>query len=433
MKKHSRKKREKRDKNIYEDENKDLNDENYYTKRSKKKKLSKEISFFSSLKKKLIIPILFFVVLLPYIIISLFRMHNKLKEKLNNTRIRLPREEALTKGKEYMDKCRKGLFQNQKFTKSDKPKITAIIPVYNSRDIIKASIASAQNQNMKDIEIILVNDFSTDDSLQVLQSIQTNDPRIHIINNEKNMGILYSRCIGVLEAKGKYILNLDQDDFFFDENLFDSVYEEAEEGNFDIVSFMDLEIRNYDVNISDMKDGPCTHHPDNFIVRQPELPYYPMFKDEHFAYVDIQIWGKIFKTEVYKKAVNLLGKERYSIYNAINEDIIGVFSICIVAESYKYMRRYGLFHLVGHNTAVHRASGEHTAKMAIFFSDIIFDLSKNEYKKYAAIMILGLRTFNDEIKKKLSEFLKKIMNSPYIEEKYKENIRKEYGNMDVIN
>ena len=185
--------------------------------------------------------------------------------------------------------------------------------------------------------------------------------------------------------------------------------------------------------LSDMKDGPCTHHPDNFIVRQPELPYYPMFKDEHFAYVDIQIWGKIFKTEVYKKAVNLLGKERYSIYNAINEDIIGVFSICIVAESYKYMRRYGLFHLVGHNTAVRRATSEHTSKMAIFFSDIIFDLSKNEYKKYAAIMILGLRYLNDEIKKNLGEVLKKIMNCEYIEEKYKDNIRKEYGNLGVLN
>jgi glycosyltransferase involved in cell wall biosynthesis len=286
---------------------------------------------------------------------------------------------------------------------------------------------------MTDIEIILVNDFSTDNSSQIIEEMQKEDPRIRIINNKKNMGILYSRCIAVLEAKGRYILNLDQDDFFFDENLFDSLYEEIEEKNFDIVSFMDLEIRDYNVSIKKMKDGPCTHHPDNLIVRQPELPYYPMFYKEHFAYVDVQIWGKIFKTEVYQKAVNLLGKKRYSVYNAINEDIIGVFSICIVSQTYKYMRRYGLFHLVGHPTAVHRAPRQHTAKMAIFFSDIIYDLSKNEYKKYAAIMILGLRTFNDEIKEYLRHVLKKIMNSEYIEEKYKEKIREEYGNLGVLN
>ena len=47
------------------------------------------------------------------------------------------------------------------------------------------------------------------------------------------------------------------------------------------------------------------------------------------------------------------------------------------------MRRYGLFHLVGHNTVVRRATHEHVCKMVIFFSDIIFDLSKNENKKYA--------------------------------------------------
>ncbi len=51
MKKHSRKKREKRDKNIYEDENKDLNDENYYTKRSKKKNYQKKYLFFPLSKK----------------------------------------------------------------------------------------------------------------------------------------------------------------------------------------------------------------------------------------------------------------------------------------------------------------------------------------------------------------------------------------------
>ena len=286
---------------------------------------------------------------------------------------------------------------------------------------------------MTDIEIILVNDFSTDNSLQIIEEMRNEDPRIRIINNEKNMGILYSRCIGVLEAKGKYILNLDQDDFFLDEDLFDALYEEIEDGNFDIVSFMDLEINNYDVDINKMNDGPCTHHPDNLIVRQPELPYFPMFKDEHFDYVDVQIWGKIFKTEVYKKAVNLLGKERYSTYNAINEDIVGVFSICIVTESYKYMRKYEIFHLVGHLTASRRVTREHNSKMIIFLSEIIYDLSKNEYKKYAAIMILNLSTFNNEINKYLSNFLKKIMNSEYKGEKYKEKIRKKFSEKGVLN
>ena len=67
---------------------------------------------------------------------------------------------------------------------------------------------------MLDIEIILVNDFSTDNTLLTIQKLKDEDTRIKIINNEKNMGILYSRSMGVLKAKGKYTLALDQDDFF---------------------------------------------------------------------------------------------------------------------------------------------------------------------------------------------------------------------------
>ena len=344
-------------------------------------------------------------------------------------RTRESRDEALIKGKTYMTKCLNGLLFNHnenEFIINDNPKISVIIPIYNSEKIINSTIKSVQNQNMLDIEIILVNDFSTDNSLLLIQKLKETDPRIKIINNEKNMGILYSRCIAVLQAKGKYILNLDHDDFFFDERLFDELYEEAEEGNFDIVSFMDLEINDYNVDIPNMNDGPCTHHPDNLIILQPELPYYPMFEDDHFDYIDIQIWGKIFKASTYKNAVNLLGKERYSTYNAINEDIVGTFSICIVAESYKYMRRYGLFHLVGGPTAVRRASLEHTIQMTIFLSDIIFDFSKNENKKYAAIMLDTISHLYPQNKKSFKNLFDKIMNCTFIKDEYKTKLKEKF-------
>ena len=54
---------------------------------------------------------------------------------------------------------------------------------------------------MLDIEIILVNDFSTDNTLLTIQKLKDEDPRIKIINSEKNMGILYSRSMGVLKIK----------------------------------------------------------------------------------------------------------------------------------------------------------------------------------------------------------------------------------------
>ena len=87
---------------------------------------------------------------------------------------------------------------------------------------------------MLDIEIILINDASTDNTVKIIEELQKEDYRIEIINNERNMGILYSRCIGALNAKGKYITPLDHDDFFFDDDVLEVIYEEAERTNFDI-------------------------------------------------------------------------------------------------------------------------------------------------------------------------------------------------------
>ena len=281
---------------------------------------------------------------------------------------------------------------------------------------------------MLDIEIILVNDASTDNSVKVIEELQKEDPRIKLINNEKNMGILYSRCVGVLEAKGKYIVNLDHDDFFLDNDLFEFIYEEAEEGNFDIISFVDVEIKDLNANITEMRDGFQTHHPDGLIVKQPELTYFPFFINNRYHYVDVDIWGKIYKTEIYKEAVNLLGKERYSVYNAFNEDQIALFAICSIAKSFKYVRKYGYFHTAVHPSALGRATRVHVDKMHIFFSEVIFDLSKNENKKYGLFLALNynFNNLSEDNKLYLKIFLKKILECKYIEDKLKEEIKNRY-------
>ena len=124
-----------------------------------------------------------------------------------------------------------------KFIKIKKPKISVIIPVYNSEKTIKSTIRSIQNQNMIDIEIILVNDFSNNKTIKIIKELKNKDPRIKVINNKKNMGIFYSRNIGVLVAKGKYITTIDNDDIFCDKDVFDVIYKGTDNNNFDIISF----------------------------------------------------------------------------------------------------------------------------------------------------------------------------------------------------
>ena len=156
---------------------------------------------------------------------------------------------SLLKGKEYFDICMNGkLLNNITFKKSDNPDISVVIPAYKCQDVIKGVIRSIQNQKLTNIEIILVNDFSPDNTENILKELQKEDERIIIINNNQNRGTLYSRCIGVLATKGKYIFTIDNDDLFFDETVFDEIYKEALKGDFDIIGFKGLSQGNYQIN-----------------------------------------------------------------------------------------------------------------------------------------------------------------------------------------
>ena len=71
-------------------------------------------------------------------------------------RTKSQREKALKSGRNYLNKCLEGIIKNVTFTISNNPKISAIVPVYNSQKTIKSALRSIQNQNMIDIEIILI-------------------------------------------------------------------------------------------------------------------------------------------------------------------------------------------------------------------------------------------------------------------------------------
>jgi glycosyltransferase involved in cell wall biosynthesis len=88
--------------------------------------------------------------------------------------------------------------------------ITVLMPVYNASLFLREAIESILNQTYKNFEFIIINDGSTDSSLQIIESFK--DPRIKLVNNERNLGIIKTRNKGLQLAKGKYIANMDADD-----------------------------------------------------------------------------------------------------------------------------------------------------------------------------------------------------------------------------
>lgn len=94
------------------------------------------------------------------------------------------------------------------------PKISVIIPVYNAEKYLAECFDSVLSQSYSDIEVIIVNDKSTDGSDDVIRAYQKKDHRIVYINKEKNEGVDAARIDGLQRAKGKYTLFMDNDDWY---------------------------------------------------------------------------------------------------------------------------------------------------------------------------------------------------------------------------
>lgn len=114
------------------------------------------------------------------------------------------------------------------------PKISVIIPVYGVEKYIKECLESVIKQTLKDIEIIVVNDGTKDNSMKIVEKY-LDDKRIKIINKE-NGGLSSARNTGIKNARGKYIYNLDADDFI-NLDILEKLYRKAEKENLDVVIF----------------------------------------------------------------------------------------------------------------------------------------------------------------------------------------------------
>lgn len=100
---------------------------------------------------------------------------------------------------------------------ADMPLVSVVMPVYNGEKYLKPAVASILNQTFRDFEFLIINDGSTDRTGEILRDYK--DPRIIIINNENNLGLVRSRNKGLDAARGKYIATIDADDVALPERL----------------------------------------------------------------------------------------------------------------------------------------------------------------------------------------------------------------------
>lgn len=114
-------------------------------------------------------------------------------------------------------------------------KVSVIMPVYNAEEFLESSVRSVINQTLKEIEIICIDDGSTDSSPLILRSLSESDRRIKIITRKKQDAGAARNC-GITEARGKYLSFLDADDFF-EPDMLEEAYLAAEKNQAELVVF----------------------------------------------------------------------------------------------------------------------------------------------------------------------------------------------------
>ena len=280
----------------------------------------------------------------------------------------------LKKEENFVRSCSNDKKQLNPFENYNNPIISLVIPVFNDEKYILRLMKSIQKQDIKEIEIIFVEDCSTDNSLNIIKEYSLIDKRIKYIKNDENKGCLYSYAKGVLEAKAKYTMIIDQDDMLLSE--LKTLIKISIKYKKDIIDFSYLQGKENMYSKIIM--------PDREFV-QPELGDI-FFKGNYVGKTHIN--KKIYRTETIKSAIRTLKDEYLNSHVILHCDTL--LFLCIFKNSQTY-RSFGnlfsQFHFLDKNTA----SGNINSKYNKLFSDSIYLIkyiseleysSKNVYNRH---------------------------------------------------
>lgn len=207
-------------------------------------------------------------------------------------------------------------------------KISVIIPIYNREKYIRKCLESILNQTYNNIEVICVDDKSTDSSLSICKEYAQNDNRVKVVALEKNQGVSNARNTGIINATGEWIAFVDSDDYI-DVNMFFDMIKAADETGVDIV-LSDLDMFSQGKH-QDMK---ISLEPDN-IYTKDEIRKYIL---PRFSYEGTDNLGLFaFSTKLYKKQIITDNRIVFDTSIAYEEDKLFVIEVLANCNSLYYI------------------------------------------------------------------------------------------------
>ena len=188
---------------------------------------------------------------------------------------------------------------------------------------------------------------------------------IKLIENKINRKILYSKSIGVLNSKGKYIIELDQDDMFINDDAFDIIYNVSEKYDLDILKFKFYEGKEITYKNKDNN---------NNIINSINIENQPKLKNSLFRTNFPMLWGNLFRSDLYKKVIYNLWSIIINYKIIFSEDFIITFFILIHARNYGHIKNIFLYHFINKKSASsdHLNNSENFLS-ALFAANLYYD------------------------------------------------------------
>ena len=279
-------------------------------------------------------------------------------------------------------------------------KVSIIIPVYNAEKYLGKCLESLLSQTLQEMEIICVDDGSSDGSPEILKRFQERDGRVRILTQE-NQYAGAARNNGMKEAQGEYLLFLDADDFF-ENTLLEKVYNQGKKMEADIVLF----------GAKQYNDKTGIVSPASWYFKRDALPRENPFsgKTENtdvFALVTPAPWTKLFRREfVEKQGLSFQGLQN-------SNDVYFVLTALALAEKITYVDEELVFYRVGMKGSLQGSKSLHPDCFIEAYAGVYHELQRRGiYERYEEgfmnILLSGcahnLRTVTDwELRRRICE------------------------------
>ena len=294
-----------------------------------------------------------------------------------------------------------------------------------------------QNQDFKNIEIVIVDDHSKDNSVNLIRELMIKEPRIVLYQNDRNRGSLYTKTKGVLLSKGKYILVLDEDDIYVQRDAFSTLYKEAEKNNLDLLSFRFImskpKLKNINYKRS-MNEFP--------IIFQPRIKE-KCFNHTSEGKVKLE-WGVLhnyfIKKSIFIKSIKQIDEKYFHVKMNQHDDLLLFFLLTRNAHNLKKIDRIFHIYLYGWNNTDKIVKFRQKEKSKIyknmrctsllnFIEFILFNTENTVYDKEIAFYSLDrwllknwCRNFIKTTEKAIS-ISRKYLRNKFIKQSDKEKIK----------